>query len=83
MSKIKAISPSYKIADAIRDGWKGPEADRFVKWRAEVEQHVLDETGLWLDDLPDWRYASAYSARMTPKVAAKKVIAYARREMGV
>ena len=73
----------YTRSDATQDGWKGAEADRYVAYHAQVDAEVVKLIGMNYDDLPDmFDLASAFQARVSPKVAAKRAVAAARRELG-
>jgi len=50
----------------------------FAQWKDEVERHVVATTGMDTDCLPDWHYARAWQAGMSPKIAAQKAIRAAK-----
>lgn len=63
------------LAEVHSYGWQGENAKRFLEWRNAVNRHVRNMTkGMDCDDLPDWDYASAFEAGVSPKQAAKEVI---------
>ena len=50
----------YGLTEALADGWREPEASRWVDWRERVNQQVLLIAGCEIDDLPDYDLASAF-----------------------
>lgn len=50
----------------------------YEQWRKQVDEELLKLSGLDGDDLPDWDYRLGYQEEMSPRAAARKVIAAAR-----
>lgn len=50
---------------------------RFEEWKARVDRILLFSTGLTSDDLPDWGYADAFDAGLSPKEAAQSALSEA------
>ena len=47
---------------------------KFAVWQAQVAKIIKTVTGLDIDDLPDWDYASAFEEGISPRQAALSVI---------
>ena len=46
----------------------------FEQWKAKVNKHILRQSGMESDDIPDWGYYDAYCLDVSPKVAARKAL---------
>lgn len=53
--------------------------DSFYQWKNKVDAIVMAKVGLGVDDLPDWDFATAYDAGVSPRVAANRCIAACKR----
>lgn len=64
------------------EDWEGEDAMNkrmtFEEWLSAVNTLILRATGLDRDDLPDWRYADAYTEGVSPASAARQVVRAAR-----
>jgi hypothetical protein len=55
----------------------------YEAWKLQVNRHVVEQTGLDADDLPDYRFRDDYEDGVKPAVTARRVVKAAKKDMGL
>jgi hypothetical protein len=55
----------------------------YEQWKIQVDRHVLEQVGLYADDLPDYRYRDDYNDGVKPAITARKAVKAAKKEFGL